>query len=401
MADWAAFQYEIYLNGLVSGSVPRLPTDLSRLAGIAEARLAPGPYGYVAGSAGNGSTERANRETLDRWRIVPRMLRDVSARDLSVSVLGRTLPAPVALAPVGVLSIMHPDAEPAAARAAAQLGVPFTLSSASSTPLEDVARAHDEARGSDTSAERWFQLYWPKDPAVAESFLRRAKNAGYTALVVTLDTWMLAWRPRDLDQAYLPFLHGVGTANYFSDPAFLAGLAKPPHEDPQAAVLHWVQMFSDPAKTWADLAFLREHWDGPIVLKGIQHPDDARRAADAGMDGVVVSNHGGRQVAGAIGAAEALPGIVDAVGDRLDVLFDSGVRTGDDVAKALALGAKAVLLGRPYAYGLGLDGQAGVEHVLRCLLAELDLTMALSGVSSPAQLDRGFLSRGGTPEDGR
>ncbi|MFF2848003.1 lactate 2-monooxygenase [Streptomyces sp. NPDC058001] len=382
---WADFQYEIYLNGM-TGAVPRLPTDLSRLEELTERRLGPGAVGYVAGSAGNGSTARANRAALDRLRIVPRVLRDVHERDLSVDVLGRTLPAPLALAPVGVLSIMHPDAEPAAARAAAARGVPYILSSASSTPLEQVAEAMGDA-------ERWFQLYWAKDREVTKSFLARAKAAGYTALFVTLDTPILAWRPRDLDQAYLPFLHGVGTANYFTDPAFQAGLAKPVHEDPNAAVLHFVGMFADPSKTWPDLGFLREHWDGPIVLKGVLHPDDARRAAAAGMDGVVVSNHGGRQVAGAIGAADALPGVVEAAGDRLAVLFDSGVRTGDDMVKALALGARAVLVGRPYAYGLGLDGQAGVDHVIRCLLAEFDLTLALSGHASPATLTADDLVR--------
>ncbi|MEE1670888.1 lactate 2-monooxygenase [Streptomyces sp. WAC07094] len=375
---WADFQYEIYLNGM-TGAVPRLPTDLTRLEQLTEQRLGPGPVGYVAGSAGTGSTARANRAALERRRIVPRMLRDVHERDLSVEVLGRSLPAPLALAPIGVLSIMHPDAEPAAARAAAAQGVPFVLSSASSTPMEQVAEASGDG-------ERWFQLYWAKDREVTRSFLTRAKSAGFTALLVTLDTPLLAWRPRDLDQAYLPFLHGVGTANYFSDPAFRAGLAKPVHEDPDAAVMHFVGMFADPGKTWPDLAFLRENWDGPIVLKGILHPDDARRAVDAGMDGVVVSNHGGRQVAGSVAAADALPRVVEAVGDRLAVLFDSGVRTGDDMFKALALGARAVLLGRPYAYGLGLDGQAGVEHVIRCLLAEFDLTLALSGHAGPGTL---------------
>ncbi|MYX38627.1 MULTISPECIES: lactate 2-monooxygenase [Streptomycetaceae] len=378
MGDRADHQYEIYLNGL-AGVLPALPTDLTRLEALAAERLAPGPFGYVAGSAGSGRTERANREALDRLRIVPRMLRDVSSRDLSVEVLGRTLSAPLALGPVGVLSIVHPDAECAAARAAAAQGVPFVLSSASSTPMEDVAEAMGDA-------ERWFQLYWAKDREVTRSFLGRAKAAGYTALLVTLDTPLLAWRPRDLDQAYLPFLKGIGTANYFTDPAFLAGLAKPVEEDLNAAVLHFVGMFADPGKTWPDLAFLRENWDGPIVLKGVQHPDDARLAADAGMDGVVVSNHGGRQVNGAIGAADALPAVARAVGDRLAVLFDSGIRTGDDVFKALALGASAVLLGRPYAYGLGLGGRAGVEHVVRCLLAEFDLTLALSGHSRPGEL---------------
>ncbi|MEN3541000.1 lactate 2-monooxygenase [Microbispora sp. ZYX-F-249] len=385
MTTWADFQYEIYLNGM-TGTVPRLPTDLTRLEEMAERRLGPGPFGYVAGSAGSGRTERANREALDHWRIVPRMLRDVRERDLSVTVLGRKLPAPLALAPIGVLSIMHPEAERAAARAAAALGVPFVLSSASSTPMEDVAAAMGDA-------ERWFQLYWGKDREVTLSFLARAKAAGFTVLVVTLDTPLLAWRPRDLDQAYLPFLRGVGTANYFTDPAFQAGLARPVHEDPNAAVLHFVGMFGDPGKTWPDLALLREHWDGPIVLKGVLHPDDARLAAEAGMDGVVVSNHGGRQVNGSIGAADALPAVADAVADRLTVLFDGGIRTGDDVVKALALGARTVLLGRPYAYGLGLDGQAGVEHVIRCVLAETDLTLALSGCAGVAALTPDLLTR--------
>ncbi|MET7795167.1 lactate 2-monooxygenase [Streptomyces decoyicus] len=375
---WADFQYEIYLHGM-TGAVPRLPTDLTRLEELAERRLGPGPVGYVAGSAGTGSTADANRAALHRRRIVPRMLREVHERDLSVEVLGRALPAPLALAPVGVLSIMHPEAEPGAARAAAAQGVPYILSSASSTPMEEVAEAMGDG-------ERWFQLYWAKDREVTRSFLDRAKAAGYTALFVTLDTPLLAWRPRDLDQAYLPFLHGVGTANYFTDPAFRAGLAKPVHEDPNAAVMHFLGMFADPAKTWPDLAFLRENWDGPIVLKGILHPEDALRAAEAGMDGVVVSNHGGRQVAGSVAAADALPRVVEAAADRLTVLFDSGIRTGDDIFKALALGAKSVLVGRPYAYGLGLDGQAGVEHVIRCLLAELDLTLALAGHSRPATL---------------
>jgi isopentenyl diphosphate isomerase/L-lactate dehydrogenase-like FMN-dependent dehydrogenase len=237
--------------------------------------------------------------------------------------------------------------------------------------LEDVAAASD--------APKWFQLYWPRDKEVAASLIGRAKAAGYRALVVTLDTFILAWRPRDLSRAYLPFLHRMGLANYESDPAFLAGLDKAPDEDPTSSVLRWMSMFGDPAKTWDDLVWLREQWDGPILLKGVLHADDARRAADAGIDGVIVSNHGGRQVDGSIPSLEALPDVVAAVGDRMTVLFDSGIRTGSDIVKALALGAKAVLVGRPYVYGLGLGGEDGVRHVLRSLLAELDLSLALSG----------------------
>jgi isopentenyl diphosphate isomerase/L-lactate dehydrogenase-like FMN-dependent dehydrogenase len=262
----------------------------------------------------------------------------------------------------------------------------MVLSTVSTYRMEEVAEA-----GGDSP--RWFQLYWPRDKDVAASLVARAKAAGFSALVVTLDTFVLAWRPRDLGHAYLPFLHRMGLANYESDPAFLAGLDKSPEEDPGAAVLHWMSMFGDPAKTWDDLVWLREQWDGPIALKGVLHPDDARRAADAGIDGVVVSNHGGRQIDGEISSLDALPGVVEAVGERMTVLFDSGVRTGSDVIKALALGAKAVLLGRPYVYGLGLGGEDGVRHVVRSLLAELDLSLALSGHTRPDDLDVSVLRR--------
>jgi isopentenyl diphosphate isomerase/L-lactate dehydrogenase-like FMN-dependent dehydrogenase len=333
----------------------------------------------VAGGAGSGATVRANREAFDRWRIVPRMLTDATTRDLAVTVLDTAMPAPVLLAPVGVQSVVHPDGELATARAAAEFGLPMVLSTASSHPIEAVA----EASG---AGPRWFQLYWPNDPEVCVSILDRARAGGFRVLVVTLDTWSLAWRPHDLDLAYLPFIRGVGTAIPFTDPAFLAGLAKPPEADLPAAVLRWVGMFTGTDHSWAQLGFLREHWDGPIVLKGIQHVDDARKAADAGVQGVVVSNHGGRQVDGAVGALDVLPGIAAAVGDRVEVLFDSGIRTGADVVKALALGARAVLLGRPYAYGLAHGGQVGVRHVLRTLLADLDLTLGLAGYRKPREL---------------
>ncbi len=379
--EFADYQNEIYLHGL-QGQIPPFTTDATALGASARAHLDAGAFGYVAGAAGSGATHRANREAFDRRRLVPRMLTDATHRDLRTRVLGSTLPAPVLLAPIGVQSIVHPDGEPATARAAASLGVPTILSTASSHTLEQVAEAAGDG-------PRWFQLYWPNDDEVCASILARARRAGYSTLVVTLDTWTLAWRPQDLDQAYLPFIRGIGTAIPFSDPAFRAGLARSPEEDLQAAVLRWVATFTGTDRSWDRLPFLRRHWDGPIVLKGIQHPGDALRAAEAGMDGIVVSNHGGRQVDGAVASLDALPRVVEALdraGSRMEVLFDSGVRTGSDVLKALALGARAVLLGRPYAYGLAHAGEAGVRHVLRSLLADLDLTLGLTGHRTPAEL---------------
>jgi lactate 2-monooxygenase len=379
------FQYEIYGRGL-AGERPKLAVSALELEARAREVMTPEAFGYVAGGAGSERTVHANRAAFDRVEIVPRMLRDVSSRDLATGVLGTEMPAPLLLAPVGVQSIVHADAELAVGRAAASLGIPAILSTAASHSIEEVA----EAMG---PASRWYQLYWPKDRDLAASFVGRAGDAGYSALVVTLDTWMLGWRPRDLQRAYLPFLKGEGVANYFSDPVFRAALEKPPEEDLAPALGHWAGQFSNPSVTWADLEWLREQTTLPILLKGILHGEDARLAVQAGVDGMIVSNHGGRQVDGAIAALDALPAVREAVGERFPVLFDSGIRTGSDVFKALALGADAVCLGRPFVWGLALDGQAGVEHVLRCLLAELDLTLALSGYTSPDQVDASALRR--------
>jgi lactate 2-monooxygenase len=386
------FQYEIYAGGL-AGQTPSLPLSASELQERARELLSPEAYGYVAGSAGAELTASANLRAFERWEIVPRMLRDVSERDLNTTVLGTAMPAPVMLAPIGVQSIVHAQAELAVGRAAAASQLPFILSTAASHSLEDVADAVGDA-------SRWYQLYWPKERELAASFVARAGQAGYQAIVVTLDTWMLGWRPRDLQNAYLPFLKGEGIANYFSDPVFRAALEKPPEEDPGAAIGHWAYQFSNPSVTWADLAWLREQTALPIVLKGILHADDARLALDAGVDGLIVSNHGGRQVDGAIAALDALPAVRDVVGESFPVLFDSGIRTGADVFKALALGADAICLGRPYIWGLALDGQAGVEHVLRCLLGELDLTLALSGYTEIGQLERSALRRAAAAASG-
>jgi lactate 2-monooxygenase len=384
---FANFEYEIYGRGL-AGERPKLAVSPMELEGRAREVLSAEAFGYVAGGAGAERTVRGNLAAFERWEIVPRMLRDVSSRDLGTTVLGTDMPAPLMLAPVGVQSIVHPDAELATGRAAASLGVPVILSTAASHSMEQVAETMGDA-------SRWYQLYWPKDRDLAASFLARAADSGYTAIVVTLDTWMLGWRPRDLQSAYLPFLKGEGVANYFSDPVFRSALQRPPEEDPGPAIGHWAGQFSNPTVTWTDLAWLREQTGLPIVLKGILHAEDARLAVEAGVDGVIVSNHGGRQVDGAIAALQALPTVRAAVGGEFPVLFDSGIRTGSDVFKALALGADAVCLGRPFVWGLALDGAAGVEHVLRCLLAELDLTLALSGYTSPAQLDASALTRSG------
>ena len=293
-----------------------------------------------------------NREAFRRWRIVPRMLRDVSERDLSTTVLGTPMPAPLMLAPIGVQKIVHDDGELASARAAAALGLPFVASTASHYTMEEIAEASGDG-------PRWFQLYWPNRPELAESFVRRAEAAGYAAIVLTVDTFIPGWKPRDLQQAWLPFLEGSGNANFFQDPVFRAGLERPPEEDLGAATAHYLDVYENPQLDWDDLSWLRGKTSLPIVIKGIQHVDDAREAAERGVDGIIVSNHGGRQVDGAIASIDALPAIADAVGGDLAVLFDSGIRGGADVLKALALGADAVLLGRPYIWGLALDGQSG------------------------------------------
>jgi len=375
---------EIYARGL-AGETPSLPVAWAELERAAESAMEPRAASYVYAGAGSGDTMRANLEAFRRWRIVPRMLRDVSEVKLSTTILGTAAAAPVLLAPIGVQTIVHPDGELASARAAAALGVPFVASSASAHTLEEIA---DTGNG-----PRWYQLYWPNDPELAESFVRRAEAAGYGAIVVTVDTYIPGWKPRDLQQAWLPFLEGVGNANYLQDPVFRAALERTPEEDMGAAIGHYLSVYVNPSLTWDELEWLRETTSLPIVLKGILHSDDAREAVARGIDGIVVSNHGGRQVDGAIASLDALPAIADAAGDELAILLDSGIRSGSDIIKALALGADAVLLGRPYLWGLALGGEDGVATVLRMLLAELDLTMALSGIASPEHLSRAALER--------
>ncbi|MQA16879.1 MAG: alpha-hydroxy-acid oxidizing protein [Pseudonocardiaceae bacterium] len=381
MAQFGDVQNEIYLRGL-GGERPELPMTSDGLEHAARGALSAEAFGYVAGGASSERTIAVNRAAFGRRRIVPRMLRGVTERELSTTLLGTPMSAPVLTAPVGVLGLVHPDAERAVTKAAAALGLTSVLSTAASTSIEDVAEVAPDA-------ERWFQLYWPNDVELAESLVRRAESAGNRAIIVTVDTWALGWRPRDLELAHLPFLRADGIANYLSDPVFRSRLAQPPEaseEAMQAAVLTWAGLFGNPALRFSDLSLLREWTDLPILVKGICHADDARGVLDAGADGVVVSNHGGRQVDGARAALDCLPGVVGAVDGRGPVLFDSGVRCGADVVVALALGAQAVMLGRPWIYGLGLAGERGVTHVLRSLLADLDLTLALSGYARPDEV---------------
>ncbi len=379
---------EIFAKGMFADEKPSLPIDWADLERAARESLDERAVAYVFGGAGSGETMRENRAAFARWRIVPRVLRDLAERDLSTTVIGTEMPAPLLLAPIGVQKLVDDDGELATVRAAAELGLPFVTSSASATSMEEIA----EAGG---GSPRWFQLYWPNRRDLAESFVTRAERSGHSAIVLTVDNFVPGWKPRDLEQAYLPFLEGVGIAQYLSDPVFRDGLEKPPEEDIGAAIGHFLGVFSNPSLTWDDLDWLRETTSLPIVLKGILHPEDAREAAERGVEAIVVSNHGGRQVDGAIASLDALGPIVEAAGDRLSVLLDSGVRSGSDVLKALALGADAVLVGRPYLWGLALGGQAGVETVLRCLLAELDLTLALSGYTSVDQVDGSALVAGG------
>jgi lactate 2-monooxygenase len=414
-------QQAIYLGG-VSGLRPRVPADATKLEERARRHMSKSAYAYIVAGAGTEQTVRSNRAAFDRWKIVPRVLRDVSERDTTVELFGQRLKSPFMLAPVGVLEMVDSDADLAVARAARAEGVPMILSNQASKPMESVARELADT-------PHWFQLYWSTSNDLVESLVARAEACGCSAIVVTLDTTILGWRSRDLDIAFLPFLRGKGIAQYTSDRVFTrllsepppAGAAKRPNPRPnlralrtlievgraypdrflraltsgraRTAVERFTQIYSRPSLTWDDLPFLRERTKLPILLKGVVHPDDARKAIDAGMDGIVVSNHGGRQVDGEIATLDALPGVAEAVDGRVPVLLDSGVRGGADMFKALALGARAVLVGRPYVYGLAIAGEAGAHEVIQNFAADFDLTLGLAGCRSVDEVSRDALVR--------
>ncbi|KGF68402.1 lactate 2-monooxygenase [Hoeflea sp. BAL378] len=412
-----AHQRSIYLAG-VAGKRPPVPLDADGLERAAEKRLSAEAFAYIAGGAGAGRTVAANRRDFDRWRIVPRMLNDVSEADLSVRLFGMDLPAPLFLAPLGVMELAHRDSDLAVGRAAAGHGVPLILSNQASRPMEEVAKAMGDA-------PRWFQLYWSREEELVKSLVARAEACGCSAIVVTLDTKMLGWRVRDLDLAYLPFLRGKGIAQYTSDPVFQRLVEEMP-ADPDAprprvnfnslstlwqmltahpgspldnlksgraqkAVKLFTGIYTNPTLNWEHIARLRGYTSLPILLKGVLHPEEAARAVDEGVDGLIVSNHGGRQVDGAISTIAALPAIAGAVKGRIPLILDSGVRSGADMIKALALGASAVAIGRPYAYGLALAGEEGVSEVIRALLSDFELNLRLAGGTRPSDIDASWL----------
>jgi len=382
---------------MIGNKYPAVTFDPNKLEAQARKHLGDRSYNYVAGGAGERATMDANRLAFRQWKIIPRMLRASTTPDLKVNLFGHEFPSPILVAPVGVQSIFHDDKEIGSSTAAGELGIPYIHSTAASSSIEEIAKANG-------SSPRWYQLYWPHDDEVTISLLKRAKENGFTTLVVTLDTWQLGWRPADLDLAYVPFVKGVGVKNGFSDPVVRAGFkekfGKEIEDDIMAAAQFWEnKVFPGKNHSWEDIKFLQANWDGPIVLKGIQHVEDAKLAVEAGVQGIVVSNHGGRQLDGAIGSLDVLPEIVDAVGDKLTVLFDSGIRTGADVIKAISLGAKAVLIGRPFVYGLAINGKEGAKAVLQGILADLDQSMGLAGICSLQECTRSTIRRVQYPGD--
>jgi lactate 2-monooxygenase len=379
------YQLEIYGAGL-SGILPKFPMAFAELEARAAHALSPSVLSYVAGGAGSEHTQRANVDAFGQWGLIPRMFVGASQRDLTVELFGMTLPSPLMMAPIGVLGIcaQNEHGDLASAAAAARTGVPMIASTLSTDPMEEVAAQFGGTPG-------FFQLYTPTDRELAASLVSRAEAAGYRGIVVTLDTWLTGWRPRDLAASNFPQLRGHCLANYFSDPVFRALLGQDPADDMAGAVGLWARLFGNPL-TWDDLPWLCSLTTLPLLVKGICHPDDARRAKDGGVDGIYCSNHGGRQADSGLPALDCLPGIV-AAADGLPVLFDSGIRSGADVIKALALGATAVGVGRPYAYGLAIGGVDGVVHVLRSLLAEADLIMAVDGYPTLADLTPDSLRR--------
>lgn len=355
------------------------PINFAELEQAAQQALEPGPFGYIRSSAGGEETYRKNTDSFLKYSIIPRFLTDVSTLNTEVTIFGHTYPHPLFIAPVGVNKIAHEDGEIAVSKAAVKFGFPYIQSTVSSYSIEEIAA---ETKGS----SKWFQLYWSsQNKEISFSMVKRAEAAGYEAIVLTVDTTMLGWREEDVRNQYSPLKNGFGQGNYGSDSVFMSSISD---HSQKTIVNSIIENIYHPTLNWTNISELREHTTLPILIKGILHPEDAKLAIEKGIDGIIVSNHGGRQLDGVIASIDALPEIVRVVNGRIPVLFDSGIRRGSDAVKALALGATAVCIGRPVIWGLAVGGQEGVERVLENFLQETKVSISLSGARNLEEVQK-------------
>lgn len=361
---------DAFIENLVSTDA--FPFSAEELEAVAKEKLSAGAFGYIRSGAGGEETLRKNVSSFEKYNIVPKYLNDVSVADTSIELFDHTYAYPFLLSPIGMLKITHEDAEIAVAKAAKKYDVPYIQSTVSSYSIEEVAAASEDS-------PKWFQLYWSNNENISYSMVKRAEAAGYEAIVLTIDTFMFGWREEDMRNRFSPLREGFGKANYVTDDVFLAELKKDDHD---SIIQEILKNIYHPSLNWKHVAALKKQTKLPILLKGILHPSDARLAIESGVDGIIVSNHGGRQLDGVISSVDALPLVAEEVGGEVPVLLDSGIRRGADVVKALALGADAVLYGRPYVYGLAIGGQTGVEKVLQNFIEETKVSLALSGAAN-------------------
>lgn len=391
--EYAQYQKENFLASN-HGAVPPFNTDPNKLEILARKKLSGGGWYYASSNAGESLTHLANRQAFFRHKIVPRMLVDTNKRDTKTSIWGHDVNAPVGFSPIGINRIYHSEGEEGVAKVAGELNLPYCLSTAGSASIESVGAANGEG------SCRFFQLYMPHDDELTVSLLRRAVASGFTACILTVDTWQLAWRHDDVYTSNYAFYHGNGAQLGLTDPVFKKRMEAEgidPEKDPNRAGEKWIDnVWHGRAWSWEKMPWLIKTWKEisggkPFAIKGIQSVADAKKCIEIGCDGIVVSNHAGRQVDGAIGSLDALENIVNAVGDKIYIMFDSGVRGATDIVKALALGAKFVFVGRLWVWGLSIMGEHGVRHVMRSLLADLDIMMNVAGIQSIDQLDRTWL----------
>ncbi|PLB54422.1 FMN-dependent alpha-hydroxy acid dehydrogenase [Aspergillus steynii IBT 23096] len=391
--QWGLYQRENFWRVNDGQTVP-FNTDPKKLEELAHEKLSQGGWFYASSNAGMSQTHQANRQAFYRHRLVPRQLVDTNRRDTTTEIFGHRVSAPIGFAPIGINQIYHPAAEAAVARVAGELNLPYCLSTAGSTPIETVGAANGPGN------PRFYQLYMPHDDELTLSLLTRARDAGFDALLLTTDTWQLGWRHDDVAHSNYAFYRGRGADLGLSDPVFRRRCQDDgidPDRDVVAASTKWIDsIWHGRAWSWEKIPWLQEQWrrisgGRPFAIKGIQSVADARKCVEYGVDGIVVSNHAGRQVDGAVASLDALESIVDAVGDRIYVMFDSGVRGASDVAKALALGARFVFVGRLWIWGLSIMGEEGVRHVMKSLLADFDILMGVAGFNSVQEFDRSIL----------